>query len=47
MGQDFHLIVTFTAQSQLSSQPSQRRRNISRNVARLFGRGRPTARNIV
>ena len=34
-------------QSQLTSQPSQRRRNLSLNVARGFGRGNPTARNIV
>lgn len=42
-----HIMVQQFLHSQLSSQPSQRRRNISRNVARSFGRRGPTARNIV
>ena len=41
------IMVQQFLQSQLSSQPSQRRQNISRNLAQSFGRGRPTARNIV
>ena len=42
-----HIMVQQFLQSQLTSQPSQRCRNLSLNVARGFGRGNPTARNIV
>lgn len=34
-------------QSQLTSQPGQRRRNLSLNLAQRFGKGNPTAHNII
>lgn len=34
-------------QSQLTSQPSQRRQNLSLNVAQRFGKNNPTRRNII
>lgn len=42
-----HIMVQQFLQSQLTPQPSQRRRTLSLNVARAFGRSNPTARNIV
>ena len=40
-----HIMVQQFFQSQLTTQPSLRRRTLSLNVARSFGRGNPTARN--
>ncbi len=42
-----HLMVQQFLQTQLKTQPSQRRRVLALNVARAFGRSNPTARNIV
>lgn len=42
-----HIMVQQFLQSQLTSQPNQRRKTLSLNIARAFGRGRPTAHNIV
>ena len=42
-----HLMVQQFIQSQLKSQPRPTRRSLSLGVARNFGRGSPTARNIV
>lgn len=42
-----HLMVQQFLQTQLKTQPSQPRRNLSSTVSRAFGRGHPTARNIV
>lgn len=42
-----HLMVQQFLQSQLSSQSSPKRRDLSLNVAQSFGKIRPTARNIV
>ena len=42
-----HIMVQQFLQSQLSSQSSPKRRDVSLNVAQSFGRSRPTARNIV
>ncbi len=42
-----HLMVQQFLQSQLNSQSSPKRRDLSLNVARSFGKSRPTACNIV
>ncbi len=42
-----HLMVQQFIQSQLKFQPRPTRRSLSLSIARNFGRGSPTARNIV
>lgn len=42
-----HVMVQQFVQTQLKTQPSQTRRDLSMTIARGFGRGQTTARNIV
>ena len=42
-----HVMVQQFFQTQLKTQPSQTRRDLSMTIARGFGRGQTTARNIV